>query len=251
MEIERCPTGIQGLDELIDGGFPRGRVILLSGGCGTGKSILATQFLYNGIVKYDEPGILVTLEQNPRLFKEDMSAMGFDLEKVEAEKKLAIIDASLSGMAFPEEEGEYKISNRSSFNLDSLLGLISEASKDIGAKRAVVDSFSALDSLIETLKTRGGSHIEDARKTMLGINYKLQSMGLTSILISDMLKDEKFSKYGVEEFMVDGVITLHYNVVGPDAGRHLIIRKMRNTEHSENISTIEFAKGEGIVVKGF
>jgi len=89
------------------------------------------------------------------------------------------------------------------------------------------------------------------RKMMLGINYKLQSMNLTSILVSDMTEESVISKHGIEEFMVDGVITLHYNVVGPDQGRHLIIRKMRSTKHNENINIIEFIPGEGMRVKGY
>jgi KaiC/GvpD/RAD55 family RecA-like ATPase len=252
MEIERCPTGIQGLDELTEGGFPRGRVILLAGGCGTGKSIFATQFLYNGVVKYDEPGILLTLEQNPELLRTDMNLMGFDLEKLEDENRLVIIDASLSGIVYPKKKRRYTISQTSSFSLDSILGLISEATNQIGAKRAVVDSFSALDSLIETRKSYTGAGIrDDVRRAILGINYKLQSMNLTSLLISDVLGDGTISKYGIEEFMVDGVITLHYNVAGPDAGRHLIIRKMRSTKHNENINSIELVKGDGMRVKGF
>ncbi|MBD3389313.1 MAG: hypothetical protein GF416_09455 [Candidatus Altiarchaeales archaeon] len=246
--MERCPTGIPGLDELLEGGFPRGRVMLLAGGCGTGKSIMATQFLYNGAVEHGEAGVLVSFEQNPKILKEDMMHMGFDLQKLEDEKKLIIVDASLSGIAFPERAGEYTLSTQSSFTLDSVLGIISKAVQTVGAKRAIVDSFSALDSLIETVKTYGSSNTENVRRTMLGINYRLQSMGLTSVLISDVLDDGKISKYGIEEFMVDGVITMHYNVEGPDAGRHLIVRKMRNTKHSENINTIEFERGEGVRV---
>ena len=251
MESERCPTGVQGLDELLEGGLPRGRVVLLAGGCGTGKSIMATQFLYNGIVKYNEPGILLTLEQNPELMKADMKRMGFDLDKLEDENKLIIIDASLSGIMYPKKQRRYTIPPTTSFNLDSILGLISEAAKHIDAKRAVVDSFSALDSLVETRERSGSVIKDDVRKMMLGINYKLQSMNLTSILVSDMTEESVISKHGIEEFMVDGVITLHYNVVGPDQGRHLIIRKMRSTKHNENINIIEFIPGEGMRVKGY
>ncbi|MFH1054655.1 MAG: ATPase domain-containing protein [Candidatus Altiarchaeota archaeon] len=249
-EAERCPTGVDGLDELIDGGFPRGRVILVAGDCGTGKSILATQFLVNGILKYGEPGILVSLEQTPKLIKVDMESMGFDLQKLEDDGKLIIIDASLSGMAF-KEKSKYMLTPEQ-FSIDSITALINDSAKEINAKRAVVDSFSALDTLLETKRSQVGISLkEDVRRAILGINYKLQSMGLTSILISDIVDDGKLSKHGIEEFMVDGVITLHYNTTGPDAGRHLIIKKMRNTKHNENINTIEFVKGKGIKIKGF
>ncbi len=88
--IDRCPTGISGLDELMGGGLPMGRNILLSGACGTGKTTFAIEFLYNGIVKYNEPGILVTMEQNPQEVRQDMLKYGFDLEKLEKDGKLVI-----------------------------------------------------------------------------------------------------------------------------------------------------------------
>jgi len=254
VEVQRCKTGVPGLDDLIEGGIPSGRVVLVSGGCGTGKSMLGAQFLYHGALEYDEPGILVSLEQNPELFKQDMAIMGLDFDKMEEEGKIIIIDASLSGMAYEGQAEKYTLSQSSAFSPESILGLIKEGVNEIGAKRAVVDSFSALDSLIETRRRSTGSSPvseECVRKTLLGINYKLQSMGLTSILITDNLVQDKEAASGIEDFIVDGVITLHYNVTGPDAGRNLIIRKMRSTKHSENINTIEFRKGEGLFVKGF
>jgi KaiC/GvpD/RAD55 family RecA-like ATPase len=251
MEVKRCPTGIEGLDELIEGGIPQGRTVLLAGGCGTGKSILGTQFLYNGIVKYGEPGIFVTLEQHPSRIREDMMLMGFDLKELEDRGSLQIIDASLSDTTFTQRSSEYTLSAGASFSLDSVIGFIEDAMRKTNAKRVVVDSISALDSLMETKKVHSTPYSpNEARRILLGINYKLQYMGLTSILISDILENEMTSKYGVEEFVVDGVISLHYNVFGPDAGRHLIIKKMRRTKHSENIHTIEFIRGEGIRVKG-
>ena len=250
-QVERCPTGIEGLDELIEGGLPRGRVILIAGDCGTGKSILAIQFLYNGAIKYGEPGILVSLEQTPRLLRADMATMGMNLQELEDQGKLILIDASLSGMAFKESKTRYALTPEK-FSLDSITALISEAANEIGAKRAVVDSFSALDTLLETKKTQVGLGLkEDVRHAILGINYKLQSMELTSILISDTTDEGKLSKHEIEEFMVDGVITLNYRTAGPDAGRHLIIKKMRDTKHSENINTVEIIPGKGIRIKGF
>ncbi|MGQ4872254.1 MAG: ATPase domain-containing protein, partial [Candidatus Thorarchaeota archaeon] len=93
-KIERVKTGIPGLDELIEGGFPKGDTILVAGKAGTGKSILATQFLYRGAVDYGEPGVLVTLEEPPRLIKRNMMRFGMDLEKLEREGMLAIVDLS-------------------------------------------------------------------------------------------------------------------------------------------------------------
>ena len=250
MTVERCPTGIEGLDELIEGGLPRGRVVLLAGDCGTGKSIFATEFLVNGIVKYDEPGILVSLEQTPEHLKADMLSLGMDLTKLENDGKLVIIDASLFGKTL-KSKAKYALTPEQ-FSLDSITAMISDAVREIKAKRAVVDSFSALDSLLESKKSQVGLALkEDVRRSILGINYKLQSLDLTSILISDITDDGRLSKHGIEEFMVDGVIILNYSPAGPDAGRHLIIKKMRSTKHNENINTIEFMPGKGIKVKPY
>ena len=248
MEIEKCPTGIEGLDELLEGGFPRGRVMLIAGDCGTGKSIFGAQFIYNGVVNYNEPGIIVNLEQKPARYKQDMLSMGIDLEKLEKEGKVIIIDASLSRLNTKEKgKGEYKLTPEQ-FSIDSIIALISDAVKKIGAKRAVVDSFSALDSILESKKSRVGMELrQDIRRTILSINYKLQDMNLTSLLISDIIGD-KLSSHGVEEFMVDGVITLHYDMTGPDTGRNLIIKKMRTVSHNENINPIVFERGTGIKI---
>ncbi|MBM3309448.1 MAG: ATPase [Candidatus Altiarchaeales archaeon] len=250
--MEKCPTGILGLDELLEGGFPRGRVILLSGECGTGKSIFGVQFIYNGIVKYNEPGIIVSLEQDPEQYKEDMLSMGIDLKKLEDNGKLIIIDASLAGlnlqrMISQKGKDHFKITPEQ-FSIESMISLIEEAVKMIGAKRVVIDSFSALDPILEARKSRVGMDLrQDIRRTILGINYKLQEMKLTSILISEMV-DHKLSTHGVEEFMVDGVIILHYTTAGPDAGRHLTVKKMRMVRHSEHIHQIAFETRIGVKV---
>lgn len=251
----RCPTGIPGLDNILGGGFPKGRVVLLAGSCGTGKSILSTQFLYRGITEYDEPGILVNLEQNPNLYKQDMISMGFDLERLEREKKLIIIDASLSCLAASDEDflgspgigDQYTISKNSAFSLESIIGLIAKASEEIGAKRVVVDSFSALDSLIEArMHVSGLEPVDNAHKIMLGINYELQSMGLTSLLIVDTFDDDSVSKHGVEEFITDGVILLTSNAM-LDL-RTLKIIKMRGTKHTLKPVGLDFGP-DGISVK--
>jgi len=89
---ERCPTGIYGLDELREGGYPRGRTVLVSGSCGTAKSTFGVQFLYNGIVQHKEPGILITLEESAKKLKKDMLRFGFDFDKEEKSGNLIVVD---------------------------------------------------------------------------------------------------------------------------------------------------------------
>ncbi|MFW9944179.1 MAG: ATPase domain-containing protein, partial [Candidatus Sifarchaeia archaeon] len=106
-EIERVNTGIPGLDDLIEGGFPRGDIILVAGRAGTGKSILVNQFLYKGVTEYGEPGVLVTLEEPPHLIRRNMMRFGMDLAALEKEGKLSIVDLSPSKEVTPVKIGEY------------------------------------------------------------------------------------------------------------------------------------------------
>jgi len=245
---ERCPTGINGLDDILDGGFVRGRTVLLSGVCGTGKSILAMQYLINGIKEYDEPGIYVTLEQNPVHLRQDMAAIGFDIEELEKNGSLIIVDASLSHRGQTAMFNTREAIPHSSFsllpeefNLLNVVDVIVKVADQMRAKRVVIDSLSALDNMI--------SEKIDVRQATLDINYKLQDCGVTSLLISDMLDDSSISRHGVEEYITDGAITLHYKAVGPDAGRFLLVNKMRATSHKEGIHPLKFVEGEGIEVQ--
>ncbi|MHA2300742.1 MAG: ATPase domain-containing protein, partial [Candidatus Thorarchaeota archaeon] len=137
--IERVKTGIPGLDELIEGGFPKGDTILIAGRAGTGKSIMANQFLYNGAKEYDEPGVLVTLEESPHLIKRNMMRFGMDLDALVKKKKLAIVDLSPSKEATPMKIGEYP-----SFDLSGLEAIILNHVKKLGAKRVVIDTLAIL-----------------------------------------------------------------------------------------------------------
>ncbi|MEA3255119.1 MAG: ATPase domain-containing protein [Candidatus Altiarchaeota archaeon] len=241
--IARCPTGIPGLDNLLGGGFPKGRTILLKGECGTGKTIFCNQFLYNGIVKYNEPGILVLLEQNIKYVKRDMRSFGFNLDELEDSGKLVIIDASLSKFNIIGPSSKSKSGKSISLTSKDLLGtkevvdIIIDAAKEIRAERVVIDSLPALDNLI-----RNKEHVRDV---ILYMNYRLQSRELTSILVSDILENRNSD---IEDYVSDGVIKLSYITSGPDTGRNLIIQKMRGTTHSENIHPITFTEGVGMEI---
>jgi len=234
------------LDELIAGGFPRNRTILVRGECGTGKTIFGCQFLHNGIVKHDEPGILVLLEQNPDEFRDDMTTLGFDIKKLEGAKKFVLIDVSLSRLNFGEQFVNIPVSTESfsllpgETTLDKLVNVIIEVARKIGAKRVVVDSLPALDILAEREK--------DARRLLLSMSYKIKEAGLTAILISEDGIDSSNVKADIEKYVVDGVISLKYNVSGPDAGRKLVIDKMRKTSHSEAIHPLRFVVDMGIEI---
>ncbi len=243
--LDRCPTGVHGLDELLDGGFPRGRTILLSGTCGTGKTIFGIEFLYNGITKYNEPGILVMLEQNVGHLKRDLMAFNLNLDELEDLGKLVVIDASLSKFSLKDtsnipRDKSFSLTSRDLIETLEVVDIIVDTAKEIRAERVVVDSLPALENLVKN---------KDAmRDVMIGMNYRLQNAELTSILIDEVTDDKP--EYGVKRYIVDGVIKLNYTTAGPDAGRSLVIQKMRGTRHSENIHPIRFNKEYGIEVLG-
>ena len=237
--MERVPTGIDGLDDLIEGGFPKRRMMLISGATGTGKTIFSAQFIYKGAVEYDEPGILVTLDERPNLIREDMLQFGWDFKKEEEKDMIRIIDASIAKVGLPSEEVYHM--PESGFDLDRLLVEIIKAAKEMGAKRVAVDSLPALGFRYDSEN--------EIRKAILKMSYVLMKSGLTSIITSEIPEGAKqFSKYGVEEFVADGVIVLSYLGAGGPAVRTLHIRKMRGTAHSPHIHPMEITRERGIVV---
>ncbi|MBD3387462.1 MAG: hypothetical protein GF414_00815 [Candidatus Altiarchaeales archaeon] len=242
---DRCPTGVQGLDELLDGGLPRGRSILLSGTCGTGKTTLAVQYLINGIEKYGEPGILVTLEQNNEEIRNDMANYGIDIGKYEDAGQLIIIDTSLSKIGIKDFITTLPVSPQGSFSLlpdefdmDKIVQLTMQAAQKIGAKRIAIDSLPALDYIIR--------ETHDIRRSLINMTYQFKSSGLTTLIITEIDEEDGVSKHGVEEYIADGVIMLKTNEALDT--RTLKIRKMRTVKHTLKPATFEFGEG-GIVVK--
>ena len=237
--MERAPTGIDGLDELIEGGIPRRRMVLVSGSCGTGKTIFSAQFIYRGAVDYGEPGIFVTLDERPSIIREDMLQFGWDFKALEEKGMVRIIDGAVTKVGIPSEE-ELALPE-TGFNLDKLLVEIIKSVKEMGAKRLVVDSLPALGFKYDTEA--------EVRKAILKMSYVLSKTGVTSIITTEIPQNSgTYSKYGVEEFVADGVIVLNYGSLGGRATRTLHIRKMRGTKHSEHLHPMEITRERGIVV---
>jgi KaiC/GvpD/RAD55 family RecA-like ATPase len=238
---DRCPTGIRGFDELVSGGLPRGRTILLNGTCGTGKTVFSTQFLLNGVKRYNEPGIYVMLEQDVDEFRQDMGGFGFELAKLEAAGSLIIVNATVrkdqAGANFLELKSETHDIRPEVATVERITDVIESAARKIGAKRAVIDSLSSMILSFEDTRS--------LRPLILDLNYTLKRAGLTTLIISDEIAGDMTE--AAERYVVDGVITLRYVTVGPDPGRTLVIDKMRRTKHSENIHTLKFAE-DGIEI---
>jgi len=242
---DRCPTGILGLDDLLGGGFPRARSVLLAGSCGTGKTTFCVQFLVNGILKYNEPGILVTLEQDSDEIRRDMLKYGWDLKKLEDDKKLVLIDTSLSKIGIKEYVTSLPVAPEKSFSLlpgefdfERITELVVAAAKKIGAKRVVVDSLPALDVLSKSETS--------IRRILLQMNYELKINGLNSLLITEIPEEDGVSKHGVEEYVADGVIIMKTNEALDT--RTIKIRKMRVTKHTLKPIALEITQ-QGIQIK--
>jgi KaiC/GvpD/RAD55 family RecA-like ATPase len=235
--MDRVETGIHGFDKLIEGGFPTGRSFLISGGTGTGKTIFSTQFLVNG-AKTGEPGIYLTLDERPELIREDMLRFGWNIRELEDDNKLLILDGTIAKIGISSDE-EFSLP-ATGFDLDKLLLELMKAIKKLKAKRVVIDSIPALGMNFE--------NEHDVRKAVLKVVYLLSRAGVTTILTTEIDPESKqIGKYGVEEFVADGVIVLHYMGIGTQSNRTLHIRKMRATKHSEDLHPIEITEN-GIII---
>lgn len=242
--IERVKTGIQGLDELIEGGFPRRRTVLVAGSTGTGKTILGMQYLYNGVVQHEEPGVFATFDEMPDKIRQDMLKFGWNIKELEDNNLLGLIDVTSARAGAPSEEARALLPGQLDF--DKMLVDILGMARNIGAKRLVIDSIPAMVFHL------GESEL---RKAILKLSYVVARSGMTTLITTEVPEQPlggggalHFSRYGVEEYISDGVLLLSFLGVGAQATRTMYIRKMRGTKHSMEIHPMEITD-KGIVVR--
>jgi len=140
--LPKTPTGISGLDEITKGGFPKGRPVLICGSAGCGKTLFAAQFLVKGITDYNEPGVFMSFEETASDLTQNVSSLGFDLEKWRSENKLRIDHVRIERSEI-EETGEY--------DLEALFIRLNHAIDSVGAKRVVLDTIESLFSGMEDI----------------------------------------------------------------------------------------------------
>lgn len=234
--MERVETGVFGLDELLAGGLPKGRMILVSGACGTGKSIFSMQFIYKGALDHDEPGVFVTFDEMPEKIRQDMLQFGWNIKELEEQEKMAIIDATSARAGTPSEEENAILPGQ--FDLDRIIVEVLSVARKINAKRIVIDSIPAMAFRLE--------NANEIRRAVLKLAYMVARSGMTAIITSEVEEQSlssgqaiKFSKYEVEEYVADGVIMLNFLGVGSQSTRTMYIRKMRGTKHSLEIHPLE------------
>ncbi len=221
----RVPTGIPGFDALCEGGLLGGSVNLVAGGPGTGKTAFVSQFLYNGATEYDEKGIYISFEEDLDNLKKDMKDFGWDFETLEQQGKIQFVYF-----------GPYETT-------DIQARIIREISKT-NAKRVVIDSISVFAMALKS--------DYDIRKEIYNLASLLKRLNCTALLVSEIVGDlaensNTMSRYGVEEFVADSVITLHYSGLGGKGDRALRIVKMRRTNHKKGIVSMDIT-GKGVVV---
>lgn len=224
--MDRTPSGIPGMDELIEGGFPAGSSILVTGGAGTGKTIFSLQYIYEG-AKNGEPGLYVTLESNLKNVIWNMQSFNWDIKTLQDKNLMKIYRLHLT--ATKPEEIEQQIHTE--------LKTIAKIVKEIGAKRLVIDSTTAFALWIK----EGGF----LRHVLFEFVDSLKELGCTSLLVAETKGGKTdFSAFGVEEFVVDGVIALYF--IPPN--RSIFVRKMRGTKHSKTVHPFEINE-KGFVVR--
>lgn len=214
--LAKAPTGIAGLDEITNGGLPRGRPTLVCGGAGCGKTLLAMEFLVRGALDYDEPGVFMSFEETPDDLVENARSLGFDLQRLSARRRLLLDYVRLERTELTEA-GEY--------DLEGLFVRLGHAIDTIGAKRVVLDAIEVLFS--------GLSNAFVLRAELARLFRWLKAKRVTAIVTGERA-GEHLTRHDLEEFVSDCVILLDQRVTEQSATRRLRILKYRGSAHGGN-----------------
>ena len=214
--LPKTATGISGLDEITMGGIPKGRPTLICGGPGCGKTLFAVEFLVKGATDYNEPGVFITFEEKTEELTVNVASLGFDLEKLQKEKKLRIDHVRIERNEI-EETGEY--------DLDGLFIRLEHSINAIGAKRVVLDT---IENLFAGLTNMGILRAELRR-----LFHWLKEKEVTAIVTGEQ-GEGKLTRHGLEEYVSDCVILLDHRVINQVSTRRLRIIKYRGSYHGTN-----------------
>ncbi len=214
--IPKCPTGIAGLDDITEGGLPRGRPTLVCGGAGSGKTLLSMEFIVRGITQYNEPGAFMAFEETAEDLAKNVASLGFDVDSLVARKKMAIDHVHIERNEI-EETGEY--------DLEGLFVRLDSMIKTVRAKRVVLDT---IESLFAGLPNEAILRAELRR-----LFRWLKEKGVTVIITGEQ-GDKTLTRYGIEEYVSDCVIFLDHRIHNQISTRRLRVVKYRGTKHGTN-----------------
>ncbi|MFH1682685.1 MAG: ATPase domain-containing protein [Candidatus Woesearchaeota archaeon] len=229
--MERVKTGIPGFDELISGGIPKNRTILVSGHCGSGKTMFASQFIHQGLKK-DESAVYVTFEQGREKLFQDSKTIGIDLEHYEKKNKVKIIGGPVGKIK------RFKLKTEA--NISDLIEEIREVIEETKAKRVAIDSVNLFAMLF--------GDENEKRNAVAMLISTLEEADCTSILTCEVPESsDQISWYGFEDFVVDGVVFLHRSNNRGSYERAISVIKMRGTSHEQKIKAMQI-KDKGLVI---
>ena len=214
--IQKCPTGIRGLDELTFGGLPRGRSTLVYGGAGSGKTLLALEFIVHGARDYKEPGVYLSFDETAKELADNIASLGLDLDDL-IERKRVIVDHVSIDRSELTATGDY--------NLDGLFARLGNAIKAIGAKRVVLDSVESIFAALpnEVL----------VRAELRRLFDWLKAAGVTTLITGEQ-GGNQLTRHGLEEYISDCVVFLDHRAINQVSTRRLRIIKYRGSPHGTN-----------------
>jgi circadian clock protein KaiC len=216
VNVAKAPTGITGLDEVLGGGLPVGRVTLVCGGPGAGKTLLATQFLVSGARELNEPGLFVSFEELPAELVTNSASLGWDLPELVADGRLALEEVRVQ---------RAELAEGGSYDLEALFVRLGHAIDAVGARRVVLD----------TIETLFGAIPNEAllRGELRRLFSWLKERGVTTVVTAER-GDRTLTRYGLEEYVSDCVILLDHRVRDEASTRRLRIVKYRGSAHGSD-----------------
>ncbi len=216
-DLEKAPTGIPGLDQITGGGLPLGRVTLVAGSAGAGKTLLGLNFLVAGARQYGDPGVLMTFEESAAKVALNVRSLGFDLDELQHSGLLAVL-------AFRVDPSEMVAVGE--FDFEPLFAILDDAITRVGAKRVVLD----------TIEVLFGAFGDDTivRSELSRLMRWLEDRGVTVVLTGERGNGSALTRHGIEEYVTDCVIVLDHRVSAEISTRRLRVVKYRGSAHGTN-----------------
>jgi circadian clock protein KaiC len=215
-KLAKCPTGIAGFDELTNGGLPKNNITLISGGPGSGKTLFGLDFMINGALKYNEPGVFMSFEETNEELHRDVASLNLDLKSLVSEKKIVLEHVVL----------ERRDIQGPDLNLEGIFVRLEHAIDSIGAKRVVLDS---IESLFAGLTDQGILRLEIKR-----LFRWLKDKHVTAFITGEPGLDGSYSRHGLEGYVSDCIIFLDNRVSDQHSIRRIRIIKYRGSSHGTN-----------------